>query len=163
MQNERGDDMTALSAKTRAVHLVDIENLVGGPRASAADVEHVLVRYLEVAGWRWGDIVSIAANPGLALEFAWNLPVEASVHTASGPDGADLALLAHAAPEFVARRAGRLVIGSGDHAFIPRAIAARDRGVGVLVVARAGGVSSGWRAHGFPVVAIDTEPHRLAA
>jgi len=154
--------MTALNVATRTLHLIDIENLLGRPRASAADVDRVLDRYLELAGWRWGDIVTIGANPGLALEFAWDLPVEASVHTASGPDGADLALLAHVGPEFVARRAGRLVIGSGDHAFIPRAIAARDRGVGVLVVARNGSASSGWRAHGFPVVAIDAA-QQLAA
>jgi len=154
--------MTAIGIKTRALHLIDIENLLGSPRASAAEVEQVLNRYLELAGWRWGDIVNIAANPGLALEFAWNLPIDASLHTASGPDGADLALLAHVGPEFVARRAGRLVIGSGDHVFIPRAIAARDRGVGVLVVGRRGAVSSGWRAHGFPVLAIDAE-QQLAA
>ena len=79
------------------------------------------------------------------------------------PDGADLALLAHAAPEFVGRRAGRLVIGSGDHALIPRALAARALGVGVLVIARSRCVCSGWYAHGFPVVAIDEVLSPLAA
>jgi hypothetical protein len=163
MQHERGDDMTAISIKTRALHLVDIENLLGRPRANAADVADVLDRYLGLAGWQPGDIVNVAANPALALEFAWNLPVEASLHTASGPDGADLALLAHAAPEFVERRAGRMVIGSGDHAFIPRALAARARGVGVLVVARAESVARGWFAHGFPVIPLDAAPHEAAA
>jgi hypothetical protein len=155
--------LPTIDAQHRTLHLVDIENLLGAPRASAADVADVLDRYLELAGWRWGDIVNVAANPGLALEFAWNLPVDASLHTASGPDGADLALLAHAAPEFVERRAGRMVIGSGDHAFISRALAARARGVGVVVVARAASVAQGWHAHGFPVVALDAAPHRAAA
>jgi hypothetical protein len=155
--------MTAIAIKTRTLHLIDIENLLGAPRASAADVAEVLDRYLDLAGWQPGDIVNIAANPALALEFAWNLPVEASLHTASGPDGADLALLAHAAPEFVERRASRLVVGSGDHAFIPRALAARVRGVGVVVVARAESIASGWRAHGFPVIPLDAVRHDVAA
>jgi hypothetical protein len=74
------------------------------------------------------------------------------VHTAAGPDGADGVLLGSAPAEFVARRAGRLVVGSGDHAFIERARQVRDRNVGVLVVARAAAVHGGWHAHGFPVL-----------
>jgi hypothetical protein len=160
--HERRDTVTTLDIRTRTLHLVDIENLLGGPRADGDEVERVLDRYLAVSSWRLGDIVNIAANPGLAVKFMWNPRVECSLHTACGEDGADLALLAHAAPEFVERRAGRLVIGSGDHAFIPRALAARDRGVGVLVVGRAGSVCSGWHAHGFPVASID-EVTTLAA
>ena len=155
--------MTTIDVRTRTLHLVDIENLLGGPQAETDEIERVFARYIALAGWRPGDIVNIAANPALALKFVWDPPVESSVHTACGTDGADLALLAHAAPEFVERRAGRLVIGSGDHAFIPRALAARALGVGVLVVARSRCVCSGWYAHGFPVVAIDEVPAPLAA
>jgi hypothetical protein len=97
--------MRAIDVRTRTLHLIDIENLLGSSRASAADVEQILGPYRMLVGWQPGNIVNIAANPGLALEFAWDLPIEASVHTASGPDGAGLALLAHAAPEFVERRA----------------------------------------------------------
>jgi hypothetical protein len=155
--------VTAIDVRTRTLHLIDIENLVGRPRASAGTVAAVLDRYLELAGWRWGDIVNIAANPWLAIRFAWNLPVECSVHTASGPDGADLALLAHAAPEFVERRAGRMVIGSGDRGFIPRALATRERGVDVVVVSRAGSTARDWFTNGFPVVAFDDVSTQLAA
>ena len=155
--------MTTIDVRTRTLHLVDIENLLGDPFAESDEVERVLDRYLALAAWQPGDIVNIAANPGLAKKFVWNPPVECSVHTACGTDGADLALLAHAAPEFVERRAGRLVIGSGDHAFIARALAARERGVGVLVVARARSACSGWYAHGFPVVSIDEVLAPLAA
>src|SRR5438270_1347770 len=101
------------------------------------------------------DLVTIAANPGLVYEFLWDLPVECAVHAANGPDGADLALLAHAAPEFVAGRASRLVIGSGDHIFIERALQARAAGVGVLVVSRPSAIHAGWRAHRFPIAALD--------
>src|SRR5687767_165304 len=98
--------------RTRTLHLIDIENLLGAGTFHGADVERVLDSYLATARWRTGDLVQIAANPGLIREFAWNLPIDCNVHAARGADGADLALLAHAAPEFVARRAGRLVIGS---------------------------------------------------
>ena len=101
-------------------------------------------------------------NPGLASSILWELDLDCTVHTAVGEDGADLALLAHAAPEFVERRAGRLVIGSGDHIFIARALAVRDRGVGVLVVARSGSASAGWRAHGFPVAYVGVRATQAA-
>jgi hypothetical protein len=59
-------------------------------------------------------------------------------------------LLSLAPPELVARCYDRLVIGSGDHIFAARAHTARDLGVEILVVARAGGCSSRLRV--FPHV-----------
>jgi hypothetical protein len=152
--------MSAGGVATRTLHLVDIENLVGGPDATGDEVVEVFERYLDAAAWEPGDLVYVAANPWLAREFAWRLPVECNVHTAHGRDGADLALLAHAAPEFVSRRATRLVVGSGDHVFIARALEARALGVGVLVVARGDALHGGWRAHNFPV--LDLSPVRVA-
>jgi hypothetical protein len=141
--------------RTRTLHLIDIENLLGGPHATGADALETLDDYLDAARWQHGDLVYIAANPHLVERFAWDVPVDANVRTAVGADGADLVLLAQCAPEFVARRAGRLVIGSGDHIFIGRARAVRDQGIGVAVVARNESLAVGWGAHGFPVVAID--------
>ncbi len=144
--------LPTVDVRQRTLHLVDLENLVGDPFAEVDEVQRALAEYLEVSGWQPGDLVSVAVNPGLASRLLWDLDIECTVHTAGGEDGADLALLTHAAPEFVERRAGRLVIGSGDHIFLQRALAVRNRGVGVLVVARPGTVCSGWRAHGFPVM-----------
>ncbi len=143
------------TSPARTLHLVDIENLLGGPYATGDEVVDTFDRYLTRSAWRPGDLVYIAANPGLAREFVWRVRIECNIHTAHGHDGADLALLAHAAPEFVSRRVGRLVVGSGDHAFISRAVQARHLGVGVVVVARGDAVHGGWRAHGFPVVELD--------
>jgi hypothetical protein len=138
------------------MHLVDLENLLGGSGAAGPDVGRALEQYCDAAGWQRGDIVYIATNPRLALKFVWDCPIEANIHTARGKNGADLALLAHAAPEFVARRAGRLVVGSGDGIFIPRALAARDLGVDVTVVARADALHHEYRRLGFDVVTFDT-------
>jgi hypothetical protein len=148
----------------RSLHLVDLENLVGDPRADARVVLDTFTRYLAVAGWRPGDQVIVASNPGLIRKVMFDLPVPCNLHTACGRDGADLMLLAQAPPELVARRYARLVIGSGDHIFAARAHAARRLGVSVLVVARFGGCSS--RLRGFEHVLLDGEhsvEHVLAA
>jgi hypothetical protein len=147
------------STTTRTLHLVDLENLVGDPYADGASAIDALERYLEASRWEPGDVVHIAVNPRLALEIGWRLPIRCSLRTASGPDAVDLRLQACADPEFVARRFGRLVIGSGDHGFIANACAARRTGVGVLVVARPDALAGGWRAHGFPIAPL-TDTHR---
>lgn len=79
-----------------------------------------------------------------------------------GPDAADLVLLANARPEFVERRAGRMVVGSGDHIFVDCALAARARGVRVEVVARHGAAHHTWWRHGFPIVELRDAPARAA-
>ena len=149
----------------RSLHLVDLENLVGDPRAVAPRVVlDTFTQYLSVAGWQAGDHVIVASNPGLIRKVMFDLPVPHNLHTARGPDGADLMLLAHAPPELVARCYSRLVIGSGDHIFAARAHAARRLGVQVLVVARFGGCSS--RLRGFEHVLLESEcvvEHVLAA
>ena len=154
---------STIALRNRTLHLVDIENLAGGGDVCADDVAAAFDAYLECAHWQPGDLVMVAANPHLAEQFAWSTPVDCRVRTATGTDGADLMLLAQAAPEFVTRRAGRFVVGSGDHAFITRALQVRATGVGVLVVARPGSIHNGWYAHGFPVVEIGSERLRHSA
>jgi hypothetical protein len=155
-------DFPHCETRTRTLHLVDIENLIGDPYADGDVAVDAFDRYLELAGWEVGDLLYVAANPRLAFEFGVRRP-DVAMRSGVGPDAADMLLLAQAAPEFVVRRADRLVIGSGDHIFIERALAVRSEGIGVLVVARPGSASSGWRAHGFPCVPFVREPDSLAA
>lgn len=147
---------------TRTLHLVDLENLVGDPYADGAKAMAVLDRYFELAHWQPGDLVHVAVNPHLGREIGWRLPAGCTLRTASGPDAADHRLIEAATPEFVARRAGRLVIGSGDHIFIAHACATRTAGVGVIVVARPGSLAKGWRSWGFPVIPLN-DHHTAAA
>src|SRR4051794_1999563 len=81
---------------TRTLHLVDIENLVGDPKAPAVAVLAALHDYLTLAGWREGDQVILAANPGLLANVAFDLPITCNTHAVRGTDGADLMLLSHA-------------------------------------------------------------------
>jgi hypothetical protein len=142
------------NVSTRTLHLVDLENLVGDPYADGSAAIEVFEEYLVASHWEPGDQVQVAVNPHLALEIGWRLPVDCSLRTASGPDAVDHRLQELAETKFVARRFGRLVIGSGDHGFIANACEARRTGVGVLVVARPDSLATGWRAHGFPIAVL---------
>ena len=143
------------SARTshRTLHVVDLENLVGDPRASGAVAHDTLHRYLDAAGYADGDHVLIASNPGLVCQVAFSLDVPCNLHACRGREGADTMLLGLAAPDFVARRYNRLVIGSGDGAFGSLARATRLAGLDVLVVARADGCAR--RLRKFPHVFVE--------
>ncbi len=149
------------AAGRRSLHLVDIENLVGDPRADAAVVLDTFDRYLAAARWSAGDHMIVAANPGLMAKVIYDLPVAANMHCAPGRDGADGQLLAAVAPHTIAARYGRLVIGSGDGIFGDRAHALRARGVDVAVVAPRGGCS--YRLWGFEPTLLDPVELTLAA
>jgi hypothetical protein len=133
---------TSSGTSDRALHLVDLENLLGDPRADAVTALATFDVYLDVAGWQRDDHVIIATNPWLMTKIAFDLPVPTSRHAVHGRDGADTMLLALAPPELVVKRYGRLVIGSGDGIFVHRARTVRDHGVAVAVVARANGCSA---------------------
>ena len=143
--------MTKTLTATRTLHLVDIENLVGDPYAPAADVLETLDAYLALAGWQEGDHVILAANPGLLAKVAFDLPISCNTHAVRGTDGADLMLLSHAEPGWVASRFGCLVVGSGDGVFAATAAAVRDLGVPVVVVARRRSISSALQGAGYGV------------
>ena len=108
----------ARRGKNRTLHLVDIENLVGEPVAwTDKNVEAVFFEYLQEANWQPGDSLVVASNPGLMGLLAFKL--SAIPHRslcATGPDAADN-LLINAVPTEIADRYGRIVVGSGDHAF----------------------------------------------
>ena len=121
--------LTTSPTDRRSLHLVDLENLVGDPRAQGPIVRQTFAEYLRVAGWQTGDQVLVASNPWLISEVCFDLPVACNVHAVHGHDGADVMLLSNAPPELVAKRYDRLVVGSGDGIFSARARAAHDLGV----------------------------------
>ena len=140
--------MTTSSGTSHStLHLVDLENLLGDPRAEADVALATFSAYLDVAGWQADDHVILATNPWLMTKIAFDLPVPASRHAVHGRDGADTMLLSLAPTELVVKRYGRLVIGSGDGIFTNRARAVHDGGIPVDVVARPDGCSS--RLHRF--------------
>jgi hypothetical protein len=122
----------------RSIHLVDIENLVGEPTSWRPNrIRATFDAYLQTATWRPGDTLVVAANPSFMKLFAFDLAGMAHRPLCAwGKDAADKLLLG-AVPADVGARFGRIVVGSGDHAFAP--LVASLRGcIETLVVTAAG-------------------------
>ena len=127
----------------RALHLVDLENLLQGTHEDAGveDATWALSRFCRKADWHRDDLDVVAANPGLLGRIAYDLPRGWQKVAAAGADGADRALLERAEPGLVRHRFYRLVVGSGDGIFADLAEAVRDAGGEVWVVGVGGHVS----------------------
>ena len=102
----------------RAVHLVDAENLLGTATPLAADVAQLAACYARRVGFEPMDQVVIACSHRAftTIGFCWRGP---QYLLRSGPDGADLALLAVLRHDRIAARFPRVIIASGDHIFTP--------------------------------------------
>jgi hypothetical protein len=138
---------TSSITSQRSLHLVDLENLVGDPRAEATVALDTFDAYLDAAHWSAGDHLIVACNPWLMTKIAFDLPTACSKHAVHGRDGADTMLLSLAPPELVVKRYARLVVGSGDGIFAARAATVCEQGTQVDVVARPDGCST--RLHRF--------------
>lgn len=146
----------------RALHMVDVENLAGGPFTGLARV--ALAAYLKTSEWREGDHVLVAGHPRSALEAGLAIDVPCRLLPAHGPDGADLALLAAVQDvRFVAAHYERIVIGSGDGIFVDLVEELQSQGLEVWVVAPHDGLSLRLGAASRHVVKLATDVNRTSA
>lgn len=122
----------------RTLHLIDFENLAGAPTTDADTAARVGLSYRAAARVLPGDLCIVSASHYTALAAHTAFP-SARLVVKSGPNGADLALIAafHDEPN-IQHRFKRVTIGSGDGAFIPIASAARKSGLTVVAVTRPG-------------------------
>jgi len=123
----------------RAHHIIDIENLLVLTRDEPV-APWAGELYRAVAGVGPSDLLTVAADRSRVFGVRAAFP-GAEVRWGSGPDGADLALLAATDVDLLARRFDTLVIGSGDHLFWDLAYRARIAGLKVVVVSRPRGLS----------------------
>jgi hypothetical protein len=130
----------------RALHLVDLENVIGDPWATGPGVAEVYETVLTTGRHLLGDLVVVAANRWLLAELGFVAHTSCQKVVAHGPDGADLALLAWADAPWIVRRFDRLVVASGDGIFAAVVRGARDGGLEVDVVFGGGAVSNRIRA-----------------
>ena len=144
--------------RPRTVHLVDIENLAGGPERIDRWFAPALRQYEAVARPHDGDHVVLAADASVWSRTAWDVDPAWDYRFGTGPDGADRVLLERADPDWVADRFDRLVVGSGDHAFAPLVAEVRDRGVDAVVVARPRQLAGALRRTGARVVVLPDLP-----
>lgn len=122
-------------ARLRSLHLVDVENLLGGTNFGEADVALAAAAYGPVAGLAATDLVVVSSShhTARAAWFGWG---EARRIVRSGVSGADLALIEVIETENVAVRFDRIVIGSGDGNFAVSAAKLQAAGIAVTVVSR---------------------------
>lgn len=125
----------------RTLHLVDVENLMGGPLAGGIALAEAVAGYRALARVHVLDHAVVGANPALALAIGDVWP-GARLVVGGGPDGADLALIGAASDvAWLSERYDRIVIGSGDGIFASVAAGFRAAGVDVTVVSRAKSLS----------------------
>jgi hypothetical protein len=119
----------------RSLHLIDVENLVGGSRVGVDAVAPAFEAYRRTVTVGPEDHVVLGTGTELAFasKAAWP---GALLRIGKGIDGADRALLSALAPDFIASHYHRLVVGSGDHAFAPMVAELRSRRVAVMVIVR---------------------------
>ena len=119
----------------RAFHLIDAENLLGGPNAPGSSVRHLWQVYRFGVPSTPNDQYFWASSQRLARNAVGALPAQGlRVLVRDGKDGADKALLDMVDLDHLVRRFRRLVIASGDGKFADVAIAARAAGLHVHLV-----------------------------
>jgi hypothetical protein len=124
----------------RTLHLVDIENLVGGTLPSLSQVREVRKSYANCLPLGGMDQVVIASSHLTVLNAGLGWPA-ARYRIRSGPDGADLELLDVLLCENVTTRFSCVAIGSGDGIFANAAAILAAAGIWVTVVSRMGSLS----------------------
>lgn len=119
----------------RATHLIDAENLLGGPNAPAGAIRHLWQTYRYGIPTTPNDQYFWASSQRLARKAVGVLPPQGlRILVRDGKDGADDALLDMVDLQHLARRFHRLVIASGDGKFADVAVAARAAGLHVHLV-----------------------------
>jgi hypothetical protein len=129
-----------LLGKRRAIHLIDVENLIGSCVMSVTDVAALQRDYYSVAGVQLRDHVVIATGPA-AAPAAWFGWQGGRRLVRGGVDGADRALLEVIAHESLSSRYERVVVASGDGVFAEACAHLQAEGCKLTVVTRIGALS----------------------
>ncbi|WP_248961165.1 NYN domain-containing protein [Sphaerisporangium perillae] len=145
----------------RAMHLIDIENLVGGSHPTTCEVEEVMTVYEAVVPVGEMDHYVVAVNPAALVAVGIAFP-GARLLTRPGPDGADQALGETAYDDRIDLRFERVVIGSGDGYFVDLAHWLRESGLHVTVVSRPGSLSRRLSAAVSDVVCLELHTQHAA-
>ena len=144
------------SMRGRRLVLVDIENAYGGAVRTEAGAKWVRTRVEALIGVRDSDQVIIGtSHVGLMPTYlGW---CGARLLARSGPDGADLALLAVVESERVAERFDEVVLASGDGIFTEAVAALGAANVRVTIVAHVDGCAKRLRMAADRTILIDRD------
>ena len=133
--DELAGDVIDIRDGWRTLHVVDIENLLGGHHedASVDEIRDVIHAYRELVGAGSTDLFFYGANPELHFRV-WQAAPGGRLCGLRGKDGADRALIGIVTPDWVSGRFERVCIASGDQAFAPLAAQLKADGAHVVVV-----------------------------
>jgi hypothetical protein len=147
----------------RTLHVIDIENLMGGPRLGRRRLHDASVSYKLIAHFEVGDHAIVAANPAIVLDVGLEW-AGCRILSARGQHGADRALLECLRDaEDIASRFDRVIFGSGDGIFSKAVRDIRANGVAVGVIGRQNGISRELRGIADFVRFIPDTSHTLEA
>lgn len=120
----------------RTLHVIDLENLVGGTDASPGDLRAAWDAYRgHGIGIADDDHVIIATSSHVARVAWFALPATGIQRLVrDGQDGADLALIDAVDVPHAATRYGRISLASGDHAFTQLVLEAKSHRMRVQLV-----------------------------
>lgn len=124
----------------RTLHLIDIENLVAGRHDCDEEALDMFDAYLDQIDVGADDHMVVACSHAAAPHVIWAWRTARLVFR-SGPDGADLALLDEAKPDWVEDHYDRVVVASGDGIFAGLANELRARRIPVIVAIGDSGLS----------------------
>src|SRR5689334_7230896 len=102
----------------RSLWLVDLENLSGGSDTSEARIAEAWQTLAAAIARRPGDQVVVGSGPEYAAMAWFLLPAGIKLVVREGRHGGERALLDVFDVDHAAARFERLVIASGDHAFV---------------------------------------------
>jgi hypothetical protein len=156
MQNTRAFPHHSIRRRSsdRTYHLIDAENLAGGPFLGYDGVGD---RYRAVVAPDAGDLFTVGTDITGFVSVGPQFP-GARLVTGTGPDGADTALMAAEDADWLAARFSTIVIASGDGGFALYAAACRARGLAIVVVARRGSLSRLLARQADRVIWFDDDP-----
>jgi hypothetical protein len=125
----------------RYLHLVDIENLLGG-WVTPTGVPCFIQAYRGLYPWHSGHMFTAAVSKRFA-DSVFELPRSWRVLLAGNhPDAADEALLTYTSVQYVTARFDGLVIASGDHIFAEFVSGVRAAGIATTILTGHGHVSA---------------------
>jgi hypothetical protein len=146
---------------SRAVHLIDIENLCASSHPSAEMVTKARVEYFETVHPSSEDLFYVTASPNnkVAVCFGWP---QAHHEFLAGKDGGDILLAKAIVVDHIQEAFCAVYVASGDGGLMPFVDFLIHNQVPVTIVSGMRQLAMSMRLVGAPVVYIDSRYHLAA-
>lgn len=147
--------MSAKKPTKRAIHLIDLENLIGSGRFTSASAGLALQIYRTRVHIGPSDLEIVGVSSGAAMLAVHRAGFTGRLAFVKGHDGADKALIEIMSNEGIHERFERLYCASGDGGFTDIVAHLGRHGAHVTVVANPKGLSKQLRMAARDVISIN--------